>query len=44
MSYIADIEHDRRVPRLDALQRIATVFDQDAVTVLGGVAPYDRSS
>jgi transcriptional regulator with XRE-family HTH domain len=44
VSYIADIEHDRRVPRLDALQRIAAVFDQDAVTVLGGVAPYDRSS
>jgi transcriptional regulator with XRE-family HTH domain len=44
VSYIADIEHDRRVPRLDALQRIAAVFEQDAVTLLGGVTPYDGST
>lgn len=44
VSYIADIEHDRRVPRLDALQRIAIVFDQDAVMFLAGVRPYDRSN
>lgn len=44
VSYIADIEHDRRVPRLDALQRIGAVFDLDAVTLLSGVTPYDRSS
>lgn len=43
VSYIADIEHDRRIPRLDALKRIAAVFGQDAVTFLDGVAPYDRS-
>jgi len=44
VSYIADIEHDHPVPRLDALQRIAAVFDRDAVTVLKGVSPDDRSS
>ena len=43
VSYIADIEHDRRVPSLDALQRIAAVFQLDTVTLLAGVTPYDGS-
>lgn len=43
VSYIADIEHDRRVPRLDALHRIASVFDLDTVRLLEGVTPYDGS-
>lgn len=42
-SYVADIEHGRRVPTLDALRRLASVFDTDVVSLLRGVHPYDGS-
>lgn len=43
VSYIADIEHGRRVPSLDSLVRIALVFDHDVVSLLRGLDAYDRS-
>ena len=44
VSYINDIEHDRRVPSLLRLTALADALDTTVVAVLAGVPPYDLSS
>lgn len=40
VSYLNDIEHDRTVPTLGRLQRLAEAFDLDARGLLQGVDPF----
>lgn len=42
VSYVADIEHDRTVPSLRALSRLAGALGLSAVDLLRGVTPYDE--
>ncbi len=42
MSYLSDIEHDRTVPTLIRLHRIAEALGLSARDLLEGVEPYDR--
>jgi transcriptional regulator with XRE-family HTH domain len=43
VSYLNDIEHDRTVPRLDALIRIGHGLGISVTELLRGVADYDTS-
>ena len=42
VGYVNDMEHDRTNPSLKTLVRLATAYDITALSILQGVAPYDR--
>ena len=42
VSYLSDIERDRTIPSLPALQRIAEALETNARELLRGTDPYDR--
>lgn len=40
ISYLNDVEHNRRIPSVPSLHRIARAFDMNLADFLRGVDPY----